>query len=174
MSTWICGHRPSNWSADERIDANDARSSVSGCTSCLPVRVLTSATAASTLAGVRLDTTTVAPAPANATAVSRPIPDVPPVMTMTLPDWSGSALGFTPGAYSRPAELIEPVVIDAEVMRYLVYDGDPHLVRDLLGRRATTQDRQAVDRDPVRQHAGVRRRTSVRQRHTVIEPEQVR
>src|SRR4051794_24898130 len=95
-------------------------------------------------------------------------------MTMTLPDWSGSALGFTPGAYSRPAELIEPVVIDAEVMRYLVYDGDPHLVRDLFGRRTTTQDRQPVDRDPVRQHAGVRRRTSVGQRHTVIEPEQVR
>src|SRR4051795_2801031 len=122
MSTWICGHWLSSRSAAARIEANDARSRVSGCTSGFPVRFFTCATAASTLAAVRLDRTTVAPAPANATAVSRPMPDVPPVMTITLPDWSGSALGFTPGAYSCPAELIEPVVIDAEVMRDLVYD----------------------------------------------------
>src|SRR3954451_6645907 len=160
MSTWICGHRASNRSADERIDANDARSKVSGCTSCLPVRVFTSATASSTLAALRLDKTTVAPAPANATAVSRPIPDVPPVMTITLPDWSGSALGFTPGAYSCPAELIEPVVVDAEVMCDLVYDGAPPLVRAILRCPATTQDRQPVDRDAVGQHTGVRRRTA--------------
>ena len=49
---------------------------------------------------------------------------------------------------------MEAVVVDPEVMRDLVYDGDPDFVDDLLVRVADRQNRVPKDQDSVRQ-AGV-------------------
>src|SRR3712207_3661088 len=59
------------------------------------------------------------------------------------------------GPFSVPAELVQPVVVDAEVVRDLVDDGDRDLLDDLLGGRADVTDRLAVDHDPVGQRAAV-------------------
>ena len=48
-----------------------------------------------------------------------------------------------------PAELGEPVVVDAEVVADLVDDRDPHLVAPPRPRSAQSEDRPPVDRDPV-------------------------
>src|SRR4051794_15497831 len=72
-----------------------------------------------------------------------------------------------------PAELVEPLVVDAEVMRDLVHHGHLHLPDDGVEVARTAADRQPGDGDPVREDAAVRRRTR-RQRHALIEAEQVR
>jgi hypothetical protein len=51
--------------------------------------------------------------------------------------------------------LVQPPVIDTEVVRDLVDDSDADLFADVAGRRADRQDRVAVDRDRVRQKAPV-------------------
>ena len=50
---------------------------------------------------------------------------------------------------------MEPVVVDAEVMAELVDDGDRDLLDELLPGIDDILQRQAVDRDFVRQCAGV-------------------
>ena len=59
---------------------------------------------------------------------------------------------------SAVAELVEPVVVDPEVVGDLVHDGDPHLAHQLVVVGAHLQQRAPEDRDPVRQAGVVRRR----------------
>ena len=56
---------------------------------------------------------------------------------------------------SAPAELVEALLLDAEVVRDLVDDGDRDLVDDLVLGLADVADRLAVDHDPVGQRAAV-------------------
>jgi hypothetical protein len=74
--------RSRNQAANERIEANDARSRLPSSTVLLPERATTSARASSPLAWLRAVMTTVAPIAASATAVSLPMPELAPV-TMT-------------------------------------------------------------------------------------------
>ena len=53
-----------------------------------------------------------------------------------------------------PAELVQPVVVDAEVVRDLVHHGDGDLLDDLLRGLADRERRVAEDRDPVGQRPG--------------------
>ena len=50
-----------------------------------------------------------------------------------------------------PAQFVQPVVVDAEVVGDLVHDGDLHFLDDLRVVVADVQQRVAVDRDGVRQ-----------------------
>ena len=52
---------------------------------------------------------------------------------------------------SGPAEFVQPLVVDAEVMGDLVDDGHHHLLHDLGFGIADVEQRVAVDRDRVRQ-----------------------
>jgi hypothetical protein len=74
--------------------------------------------------------------------------------------------------FSGPAELEQAVVVDAEMVRNLVHDGDPHPSYDVVRVTADAADRQPVDGDPVGEHTGVRRRPSC-QRNALVEAEQV-
>lgn len=61
-----------------------------------------------------------------------------------------------PGAgSSRPAQLVQALVVDAEVMGDLMDHRDGDLVDDLILRVAGVQQRLAVDRDGIRQRSGV-------------------
>src|SRR3954452_12533810 len=77
------------------------------------------------------------------------------------------------GHRSAPAELVESVVVDAEVVRDLVDDGDGDLVDDVLLGLADVADRLAIDHDPVRQLAAVVP-APLGQGEPLVEPEQVR
>ena len=72
---------------------------------------------------------------------------------------------------SAVAELVEPVVVDPEVVGDLVHHRDPHLPDQLLRRRAHREQRPAEDRDPVRQARVVRR--ALGERDPLVEPQQV-
>src|SRR5690606_16789806 len=73
---------------------------------------------------------------------------------------------------STPAEAVQLVVVDAEVVRELVHDGDADLLDDLVARRAHLADGEPVDRDPVG-HDEPPVVLPLGQRHAVVEPEQV-
>jgi hypothetical protein len=67
---------------------------------------------------------------------------------------------------------VQPVVVDPDVVRELVHDGDADLldeVVDVLGQQA---QRDPVEADPVRQRAGVV--LPLGQRDALVQPEQVR
>ena len=49
------------------------------------------------------------------------------------------------------AELVEPIVVDSEVMGDLVYDSDPDLFDDLLAGFTNCQDRSPEDQDAIGQ-----------------------
>src|SRR6476469_3652848 len=70
-----------------------------------------------------------------------------------------------------PAELVQPSVINTEVVGNLMNDRDRDLLDHVLLVVADVEDRLAIDGDPVRQHAAVVGR-ALRQRHAVVEPEQ--
>src|SRR5450759_616890 len=70
-----------------------------------------------------------------------------------------------------PTELAQPRVADPEVMTHLVNDRPPNLVDDLGIAVAHRADGTPVDRDPVRQGAGVERRPA-RQWHSLVEPQE--
>ena len=72
-----------------------------------------------------------------------------------------------------PTELAQPRVTDPEVMTHLVNDRPPNLLDDLGIAVAHSADGMPIDRDPVRQDAGVERRPT-RQRHPLVEPQQAR
>src|SRR4051794_675535 len=77
------------------------------------------------------------------------------------------------GPASSPAEGVELVVVDAEVVRDLVDDGDGDLLGHLVLVLAHVADRLPVDHDPVRQRAAVVR-AALGQRVALVEPEHVR
>src|SRR5688572_26265362 len=62
---------------------------------------------------------------------------------------------FGPESPSAPAELVETVLLDPEVVRDLVDDGDGDLLDDVVLGLADVADGLAVDHDPVRQLAAV-------------------
>src|SRR5664279_5248125 len=70
-----------------------------------------------------------------------------------------------------PTELAQPRVADPEVMTHLVNDRPPNLLDDLGIAVAHRADGTPVDRDPVRQGAGVERRPT-RQWHSLVEPQE--
>src|SRR5450631_2654189 len=70
-----------------------------------------------------------------------------------------------------PTELAQPRVADPEVMTNLVNDRPPNLLDDLGIAVAHRADGTPVDRDPVRQGAGVERRPT-RQWHPLVEPQE--
>src|SRR3712207_5855867 len=72
-----------------------------------------------------------------------------------------------------PAEGVELVVVDAEVVRDLVDDGDRDLLGHLVLVLADVADRLAVDHDPVRQGTAVVG-AALGERVALVEPEQVR
>ena len=76
------------------------------------------------------------------------------------------------GRTSCPAELVQSVVVDTEVVGDLVDDGDGDLVDDLRLGVAHLQQGVAVERDGVRQRAGVGG-VALGQRDALVEPEQV-
>src|ERR1700749_2376375 len=82
-----------------------------------------------------------------------------------------TVLSFAAASAALPAELGEPVVVDAEMVGDLVDDGAADLARDLVFRAADDADRQAVDRDAVGQHPGVLG-GAAGERDTLVEPEQ--
>src|SRR5689334_22810035 len=73
---------------------------------------------------------------------------------------------------SSPAQLVEAGVVDAEVVRDLVDDGDRDLLDDVGLGLADVADRLAVDHDPVRQRAAVLP-AALGQGVALVEPEQV-
>src|SRR5215207_1522440 len=62
-------------------------------------------------------------------------------------------------------------LLESEMVTQLVHNRDPHLARDRLWRRIRSFQRAAEDRDPVWRDEVVIRST-LRQRHALIEPEQ--
>ena len=78
--------------------------------------------------------------------------------------------GVVNGEALRPSQLVETVVVDAEVMRYLVDDRTADLVDYFLDCVAVRADRPPVNGDPVGQYAGIV--AAARQRHSLVEPEQ--
>src|SRR4029453_8452074 len=85
--------------------------------------------------------------------------------------FSGTSVNAT-RRRSAPAALVEALLLDAEVVRDLVDDGDCHLVDHVVLGLADVADGLAVDHDPVRQVAGVLP-AALGQRVTLVEPEQV-
>src|SRR4029453_9535936 len=73
---------------------------------------------------------------------------------------------------SVPAQFVQPLVADPEVVGDLVDDGDRHLVDHVVLGLADVADGFAVDHDPVRQVAAVMP-AALGQRVTLVEPEQV-
>lgn len=67
----------------------------------------------------------------------------------------GVAAGAAGGRGSGPAELVELVVVEAEVVGDLVDHRGADLLDDLFAGVAEAEGRAAVDEDPVRQDAGV-------------------
>src|SRR3954465_723895 len=99
--------------------------------------------------------------------------------TLLVTCWSGPLQG--PAASVRavgrrgslsPAEFVEPGVVDAEVVRDLVDDGDRDLLDHLVLALADVADGLAVDHDPVRQRAAVLP-AAVGQRVPLVEAQQV-
>src|SRR4051812_17806322 len=74
---------------------------------------------------------------------------------------------------SAPAELVQPLLRDAEVVRDLVDDGDRDLLDDVVRGLTDVADRLAVDHDPVRQLAAVLP-APLAERDSLVEPEQIR
>ena len=74
---------------------------------------------------------------------------------------------------SAPTQLVQPVVVDTEVMGELVHDGDGDLVDHLLLGVTHLEQSAAIDRDHIGQGAGVVA-VALGQRHTLVEPEQIR
>src|SRR3954470_5746906 len=58
------------------------------------------------------------------------------------------------GIFLRIPELVEPVLVDPEVVRELVQDGDPDLLLELRGVGERLRERPAEDRDLVRHVLG--------------------
>src|SRR4051812_24338687 len=75
-------------------------------------------------------------------------------------------------AGSAPAEFVEALLADAEVVGDLVDDRDGHLVDHVLLGLADVADGLAVDHDPVRQLAAVLP-AALGQREPLVEPEQL-
>src|SRR3954452_1176056 len=71
-----------------------------------------------------------------------------------------------------PAELVQPLLADPEVVRDLVDDGDRDLLDHLVLGLADVADGRAVDHDPVGQRTAVLP-ASLGQRVALVEPEQV-
>lgn len=70
------------------------------------------------------------------------------------------------------AEAMQSVVVDAEVMRHFVHDGDPDLLDELLLALTHVEKRSAENEDPVGQRdPGLT--PALGQRHAVVEAEQV-
>ena len=82
-----------------------------------------------------------------------------------------------PERRSGPAQLGQPIVVDAEVVGDLVDDRHAHLADDVVLRAADAADRHAVDRDAVRHRERARRVAvgvvATGQRHAVVQAEQV-
>src|SRR5688572_14758383 len=76
-------------------------------------------------------------------------------------------------ARSGPAEFVQAVVVDAEVVRDLVDDGDQHLLDDVVLRLADVADGLAVDHDPVRQVTAIVP-AALGQRVALVQTQQVR
>src|SRR5215468_4240618 len=70
-----------------------------------------------------------------------------------------------------PAELVEAIIVDAEIVADLVDHSPAYLVAHLILGVADDADGQAVDRDPVGQDPGVLR-GAAGERHPLVEPEQ--
>ena len=71
---------------------------------------------------------------------------------------AGRSVGAAPGSRSAvappsDAELVEPVVVDPEVMGELVDHGQPDLVGEVVRVREVLLERQPEERDPVRDGA---------------------
>src|SRR5579864_7073175 len=81
-----------------------------------------------------------------------------------------TAAAFRPETSGKP-EVVEPVLVEPEVVRDLVEDRDPDLLLELgrVGKRL--DEGQAEDPDPVGQRA--RPVAPLRQRHALVEPEEV-
>src|SRR3954454_81467 len=72
-----------------------------------------------------------------------------------LPLATSDGMVITVRGASSPAELVQPLVVDAEVVGDLVDHRHRHLLDHLLGGRADVADGRAVDHDPVGQRAAV-------------------
>jgi hypothetical protein len=94
-STSMRGQRARMASAPRRTEDRLPRSKTTRSTDPLPERAVMSATAASPLVLSLAVMTVSAPARARATAVSSPIPELPPVMTTVLPAMSGTSTVHT-------------------------------------------------------------------------------
>ena len=94
---------------------------------------------------------------------------LPPAL-LRLP--SASWLTLVPAVGSGVAEVVQPVVVDAEVVGDLVHDGDADLLDDLVLGLAHRQRGVAEDRDPVRAPPSVAA-VALGERDAVVEPEQV-
>src|SRR5215211_3843937 len=75
---------------------------------------------------------------------------------------------FRRGPISTPPQLLQALLVEAEVVRNLVYHSDPDLFLQGLCGEIPLQ-RTAEDRDLIRQEPVVSR-SSLRQRHTLIQP----
>src|SRR3954449_6069142 len=84
----------------------------------------------------------------------------------TAPD----ASAFLARSSGKP-ELVEAVLVEAEVVRELVEDGDPDLLLELGGIGKRLDEREAEDADPVRERAGPV--AALGQRHPLVEAEEV-
>ena len=88
------------------------------------------------------------------------------------PGWHGGA-PCQHAAALVPAQLVQAVVVDAEVVCDLVDDGDRHLVDDLLPALAVPQRRTAVHEDPIRQRPGRPPAVALGERRALVQAEQV-
>src|SRR5690606_39261028 len=88
--------------------------------------------------------------------------------------WATAAVWWCPCDTSGPAELVEPLVVDAEVVGDLVDDGDRHLLDDLLDALAHPQRGAAEDRDAVREGARRPPRVTLGEGRPLVESEEVR
>src|SRR3954470_9126021 len=95
------------------------------------------------------------------------------ILIGSFPAESGTAFTVPTGPRtSAPAQFVEAGVVDAEVVRDLVDDGDRDLLDHLVLGLADVADGLAVDHDPVGQRTAVLP-ASLGQRVALVEPEQV-
>ncbi len=101
-NTWMCWYRSSSSDAPARTDARSAKSNTTRSTESDPLALRMSDTLWRPLDSLRAAMTVWAPAPARATAVARPTPEFPPVMTTVLASMAGTPLADELTALSVP------------------------------------------------------------------------
>src|SRR5580704_9030578 len=157
-------------SAPRRTDDRSARSKTTSWTwAWPPSRWTMPATAARPLSAFRAVTMTRAPIPANASAVSSPMPELPPVTTTVLPSMDATCPSSLPMRMRQPSTLPEATlgVEQAPAQRPF---SRPHLPSQQVLRAPPGRHRRGIVslRQEIAGLVGVLRQIEQQRRHDVV------